>query len=125
MGKKASAGYLKSREITTEFSWLLGNGGLMMETKLIREYAFRMARVFADKVSDAQRSGQVGDSLRLLEARRDFWAKVVQIPSDSEHWESVMSLIKLMSDRKASKTGIRALYQSLEEAMNSDQTASR
>ncbi len=97
----------------------------MMETKLIREYAFRMARVFADKVSDAQRSGQVGDSLRLLEARRDFWAKVVQIPSDSEHWESVMSLIKLMSDRKASKTGIRALYQSLEEAMNSDQTASR
>jgi hypothetical protein len=88
-----------------------------MKTELIREYASEMARIFAAQVSKVKREGQTGDYLRSLEGRRDFWAKIAELPSDSKHWESITSYTKLMSDRKASKTRIRALYKSLEELL--------
>ncbi len=96
-----------------------------MDIELIRQYASRMTKVFADQVSNVQDQGQVQDYLTLLESRRDSWAKVAQIPPDSKYWESVISYVNLLSDQKASKTQIRALYKSLEEVMNPTQTASK
>ncbi|HEY9667473.1 MAG TPA: hypothetical protein V6C91_11760 [Coleofasciculaceae cyanobacterium] len=89
-----------------------------MKTKLIREYAFKMARVFGEKISHAKQQRQDRKYLRQLEAKRDFWETVVHLPSDSEHWEAITNYIHLMGDPKASQTQLRASYKSLEEALN-------
>ena len=78
-----------------------------------------MARVFGEKISHAKQQRQAQEYIRQLEAKRNLWEKVVHLPSDSKHWEAIISYIHLMDDPKASKTQLRASYKSLEEALNS------
>lgn len=84
-----------------------------------------MAKVFGEKISHAKQQKQAQDYLRQLEAKRDFWEKVVHLPSDSEHWEAIKNYIHLINDPKTSQTQWRALYKSLEESLNSRTNVSK
>lgn len=90
-----------------------------METKLIREYAFKMAELFAKRISHAQQRKEAHEYLKQLEAKRNFWMKIVHLSSDSEHWEAIRSYIQLLCDPKTSKTQLRASYKALEKAVSS------
>jgi hypothetical protein len=86
-----------------------------METEFIKEYASRMAWVFADRAFKAKSSSQADDYVKYVEDRRDFWERVAQLPPNSEHWEFVKRYMSLMSDPKASKMEVRSLYKFLRQ----------
>jgi hypothetical protein len=47
-----------------------------MEIKFIREYASRMAAVFATRAFNAKNRGEKEVYIKDLEARRDLWQKI-------------------------------------------------
>lgn len=88
-----------------------------MEMELIRQYGFRMARLYADKVVYAQQRGYSQEYLKLLQSRQEFWRNIAQLPADSHYWQVIKKYFQLISDPKASQVKIRNLYKFLEEAI--------
>ncbi|HEY9674193.1 MAG TPA: hypothetical protein V6D11_22330 [Waterburya sp.] len=88
-----------------------------MEMELIRQYGFKMASLYADKVVYAQPRGYSSEYLQLLQSRQEFWRNIAQLPSDSPHWQVVKKYFQLISDPKASQVEIRTLYKFLEETI--------
>ena len=88
-----------------------------MEMELIRQYGFRMASSYADKVVHARQRGYSEEYLQLLQSRQEFWKNIAQLPADSPYWQVIKKYFQLISDPKASQVKIRTLYKFLEEAL--------
>lgn len=86
-----------------------------MEPEFIREYASRIAQVFADRVFNAKSRYEADHYVKYVEDRRDFWKRVAQLPPDSKPWELVKGYMSLMSDPKATKIQQRNLYKFLQD----------
>lgn len=125
MYAKASGYYLKSWVVKEKSYGSCQTSELTMERKLIREYAFKMAELFAKRIAHAKQRKEAQEYLNQLEAKRNFWMKVVHLSSDSDHWDDIRSYIQLLCDPKTSKTQLRALYKSLEKAVSSEAKVSR
>ena len=88
-----------------------------MERIFIREYAERMAMVFANRAVNAKKRGEKANYIQELETRKDLWEKVSHLPTDSDKWEIVKQYINLMSTPKATKTQLRGQYEILRQAL--------
>lgn len=84
-----------------------------------------MTELFAKRIAHASESTQDLDYLKQLEAKRNFWGKVLHLSSDSERWEAITRYIQLMCDRRTSNAQLRASYKSLEKALTAQAKAQR
>jgi outer membrane receptor for monomeric catechols len=89
----------------------------LMEIKFIREYAARMAVVFATRADNAKKRGEEKNYIQELEIRKDLWEKVSHLPTDSDKWEIVKEYTNLMSTPKATKTQLRDQYEILRQTI--------
>ncbi|HAA29176.1 MAG TPA: hypothetical protein DCE56_17600 [Cyanobacteria bacterium UBA8553] len=82
----------------------------------IKEYASKMALMFADKAS---KGVQTDCYIRHSIERQAFWRNIAQLPPDSEYWKHVKKYFRLMSDSQATQSEIRTLYHFLREKFSS------
>jgi hypothetical protein len=88
-----------------------------MEINFIREYASRMAAVFATRAFNAKNRGEKEVYIKDLEARRDLWQKIAHLPANSDKWEIAQEYISLMSTPKTTKMELRRQYKFIQEKL--------
>jgi hypothetical protein len=89
-----------------------------MQVDFIRNYASRMAEIFAIRAANARKRGEKEDYVKELEGRSILWGKVAVLPTDSDKWEDVSEYIVLMSTPKTTKMELRRQYKFLQEILS-------
>jgi hypothetical protein len=88
-----------------------------MEVEFIKNYASRMAEIFALRAANARKRGEKEDYVKELEGRAILWGKIARLPANSDKWDDVRDYIVLMSTPKTTKMELRRQYKILQEIL--------
>lgn len=91
-----------------------------MQVEFIKNYALRMAEIFAIRAANARKRGKKEAYVKDLEGRANLWGKIAQLPKNSDKWEDVKDYIVLMATPQTTKMELRRQYKFLQEIMALD-----
>ncbi len=89
-----------------------------MHVEFIKNYASRMAEIFAIRAVNARKRAEKEAYVKELEERSILWDKIAHLPANSDKWEDVRDYIVLMSTPKTTKMELRRQYKFLQEILS-------